>query len=200
MASPNAMAFPARVTGEGVGGCSACCFPSLWQPASLVDRGMWSQTLDLQNVSGAKLGCFLSSYKLHFYAVDLVPGNLKKVCDLVSDAKPKWYELGFQLEIKEVALEVIKMENSNNVQACFRKMLSAWLRTIDPPPSWEGLLTALEHDSVKCGDLAESIRQRFGILRQPQSKRMSEHSSSQAANPSGSREYIALGILHVFQF
>ena len=82
------------------------------------------------------------------------------------------------------------MENSNDVHACFRKMLSAWLKMIDPPPSWEGLLTALEHDSVKCGDVAESIRQRFGILKQPESEMMSEHSSSQAANPSGSRKYI----------
>ena len=131
----------------------------------------------------------LSFYKLHFYAVDLVTDNLKKVCDLVSDAKPKWYELGFQLEIKEVDLDIIKMENSNDVQACFRKMLSAWLRMIGPPPSWEGLLTALEHDSVKCGDLAERVRQHFGILRQPESERMSRHSSSQAANPSGSRKY-----------
>ena len=52
MSSPNTVALPARVTGGGVGGCSACCFPSLWQPASSVARGMWSQTLDLRNVSG----------------------------------------------------------------------------------------------------------------------------------------------------
>ena len=141
-------------------------------------------------MSGVKLGCFLSSYKHHFYAVDLVRDNLKEVCNLVSDAKPKWYDLGFQLDIKEVALEVIKMENSNNVHACFRKMLSTWLKMIDPTPSWEGLLTALEHDSVNCGDVAESIRQRFGILKQPESEMMSEHSSSPAANTSGSRKYI----------
>ena len=107
----------------------------------------------------------------------------------MSDAKPKWYELGFQLEIKAVVLDVIKMD-SNDVQACFRKMLSAWLKMIDPPPSWEGLMTALEHDSVNCGDVAESIRRRFGILKQPESEMMSEHSSSQAANTSGSRKYI----------
>ena len=86
------------------------------------------------------------------------------MCNLVSDAKPKWFELGFQLQIKEVALEVIKMENSD-VQACFRKMLSTWLKMVDPLPSWEGLLTALEHDSVNCSNLARSIRQDFDMTK-----------------------------------
>ena len=95
-------------------------------------------------------------------AVDLVPDNLLKVFNLVSDAKPKWFELGFQLQIREVELEVIEKENSA-VQACFRKMLSTWLKMVDPLPSWEGLLTALEHDSVNCSNLARSIRQDFDM-------------------------------------
>ena len=82
--------------------------------------------------------------------------------NLVSDAKPKWFELGFQLQIREVELEVIEKENSA-VQACFRKMLSTWLKMVDPLPSWEGLLTALEHDSVNCSNLARSIRQDFDM-------------------------------------
>ena len=108
----------------------------------------------------------------------------------MSDAKTKWFDLGFQLHIKEVDLDVIKMENDGDVQACFRKMLSTWLKMIDPPPSWEGLLTALEHHSVKRGDLAVRIRL---LLKQPErstttnkcsssqaGETMSERSSSQA--------------------
>ena len=101
-------------------------------------------------------------------AVDLVPDNLKKVCDLVWDARSKWFDLGFQLDVKYIELEVVEKDCSN-VNSSFRKMLSTWLKMIDPPPSWEDLLTALEHDSVKCGDLAERIRLRFGIFKQPES-------------------------------
>jgi hypothetical protein len=86
---------------------------------------------------------------------------------LVLDARSKWFNLGFQLDIKLVELEVIEM-NRKDVIPCFREMLSTWLNMIDPLPSWERLLTALEHESVKCGGLAESIRQRFGIPK-PQS-------------------------------
>ena len=114
------------------------------------------------------------SFYERIYAVDLVPDNLREVCDLVSDAKTKWFHLGFQLHIKEVDLDVIKMENDGDVQACFRKMLSTWLKIIDPPPSWEGLLTALEHHSVKRGDLAASIRQ---LLKQPESSTAMNESS-----------------------
>ena len=90
------------------------------------------------------------------YAVNLVPGNLEKVCDLVWDASSKWIDLGVQLHIKAAELKVIEMK-CTDAGSCLKEMISTWLRMIDPPPSWEGLMTALEHDSVKYGYLAEGI-------------------------------------------
>lgn len=98
------------------------------------------------------------------HAVDLVPNNLEKVCDLVWDANSKWLDLGIQLHIKDTELRDIE-RNCTDAGSCLKEMILTWLKTVDPPPSWEGLMAALEHDSVKCGALAESIRQRFGIYR-----------------------------------
>ena len=98
--------------------------------------------------------------------VELVPDNLKKLCNLISDANSRWFELGFQLDIKLTELEVIKSENTTT-NKCFWKMLSTWLNMIDPQPSWNRLLAALEHDSVRCGHLAKQIRKRFDLPNQP---------------------------------
>ena len=111
------------------------------------------------------------------------------MCDLLYDARSRWFDLGFQLDIKYTMLEVIKKDHSD-VNSCFREMLSTWLKMIDPPPSWEGLMTALEHDSVKCGDLAESIRERFGILNKPGNKPVPL--PAPAGKTSTSRKFIGL--------
>ena len=60
--------------------------------------------------------------------------------------------------------------NCKDVDACYIEMLSTWLKMIDPQPSWDGLLTALEHDFVQCGDLADQIRENYGIPKHPQAK------------------------------
>ena len=139
---------------------------------------IWGRTFEVQFV--------------FFYAsVDLVHDNLKKVCDLLYDARSRWFDLGFQLDIKYTMLEVIKKDHSD-VNSCFREMLSTWLKMIDPPPSWECLMTALEHDSVKCGDLAESIRRRFGILNKPENKTaMKRPLPAPAGKPSTSRKFVS---------
>ena len=120
------------------------------------------------------------------YAVDLVPGNVEKVCDLVQDASSKWYALGVQLHIKAAELKVIEMK-CTDAGSCLGEMISIWLRMADPPPSWVGLITALEHDSVECGDLAAYIRQRFGISRQPER----EPETTRTSKPSSSSEFMA---------
>ena len=99
-------------------------------------------------------------------AVELIPDNLKKLCNLLTDARPNWFKLGFQLDIQLTELTIIEI-NRKDVDACYIEMLSTWLKMIDPQPSWDGLLTALEHDSVKCGKLADGLREKYGIPRQP---------------------------------
>ena len=121
------------------------------------------------------------------YAVDLVPGNVEKVCDLVQDASSKWYALGVQLHIKAAELKIIEMK-CTDAGSCLREMISSWLTMVDPPPSWVGLITALEHDSVECGDLAAHIRQRFGIS---ESAAVKEPETTPTNKPSASSEFMA---------
>ena len=133
--------------------------------------------------------CQVISYSM--YAVDLVPGNVEKVCDLVQDASSKWYALGVQLHIKAAELKVIEMKCSGDLDSCFKEMISTWLMMIDPPPSWKGLMTALEHGSVKSNDVAEGIRQRFGISKQPESAAVKEPASTRTSEPTTSSEFSA---------
>ena len=154
---------------------------------------MLRKTLDHQNVGGEFGAGFLKFQLVFFCSVDLVHDNLKKVCDLVWDARSRWCDLGFQLDIKLNDLRVIE-KDCNDVNSCFREMLSTWLKMIDPPPSWECLMTALEHDSVKCGDLAKRIRQQFG-LKQSQSEKEMEEPSSQASKSPTSRKLIVASVI-----
>ena len=110
-------------------------------------------------------------------AVELIPDNLKKLCNLLTDARPNWFKLGFQLDIQLTELKIIEM-NRKDVDACYIEMLSTWLKMIDPQPSWDGLLTALEHDSVKCGKLADGLREKYGIPKNPQAAKSAANVSS----------------------
>ena len=59
-------------------------------------------------------------------------------------------------------LKVIEQDN-NDTSSRFREMLYTWLKMVDPSPSWEGLIVALEKESVGCDDVAEDVRQMLGI-------------------------------------
>lgn len=98
----------------------------------------------------------------HYFAVDLVPDNLCKVRNLLWDAMPDWFDLGLELGIKETTLKVIERDNRVTKQ-CFTDMLSKWLKMVDPHPSWEKLIEALEKPSVGHKDLVKSVKKELGI-------------------------------------
>ena len=104
-------------------------------------------------------------------AVDL---NLGKVQDLIWDARPKWFNLGLNLNIDQATLIMIK-QNHPNGDDCFREMLSEWLKSVEP--SWEELLAALRKPSVGYTQLAKKIAREFGIS--------DEGSSRAAVNTTG---------------
>ena len=92
------------------------------------------------------------------FAVALVPDNLVKVRDLVSEATSRWEDLGLELGLKESTLEAIK-EDKSNVHRRFRAMLSAWLHKVGAPPTWEALIAALREGSVGLPDVASRIEE-----------------------------------------
>lgn len=113
-------------------------------------------------------------------AVDLVPKSLPKVLKLIWKARDKWFNLGLVLGVDEIALKMLKHRYSDE-EACFREMLSTWLKMIDPLPSWEGLLAALREPPVGHALLAEHVRIKQGIPEQPGSSGAADTSESSAS-------------------
>ena len=58
----------------------------------------------------------------------MVPANLSKVRNVIWDTKTEWYDLGLELNLSESTLQTIKKDNPTDVKACFREMLSEWLK------------------------------------------------------------------------
>ena len=97
------------------------------------------------------------------FSVDLIPENLKRIKDLIFDAQDMWFSLGLGLHIEVETLKKIQKNKAlNSVSSRFNEMLHTWLKSIDPLPSWEGLISALEKRSVGCNDVAEVIRLMLG--------------------------------------
>lgn len=92
-----------------------------------------------------------------FSTVELISDNLPKVRNLIWDARNEWYDLGLELGLSQATLQTIKNENPTDVKACFREMLSEWLKMVNPQPSWVGLLRSLKEPSVGHFDLVKKI-------------------------------------------
>jgi hypothetical protein len=91
-----------------------------------------------------------------FYAVDLVPDNIRELSSSLVDASPEWFTLGLQLGINYTDLKMIE-QNNHRVQDRFMKMLSVWLEMTNPCPTWDGLIKALESPSVGHVNLANQL-------------------------------------------
>ena len=68
-----------------------------------------------------------------------VSGALWKLLPLASE----WQNIGTFLEIPPGKLKTIKSDNPNKVKDCLREMLTEWLDTTDPHPTWENLAKAI---------------------------------------------------------
>ena len=93
--------------------------------------------------------------------------NLPKVRTLIHKACSKWYDLGLELGIEDVTLDIIESNCHGDVETCFRKMLSEWLKMINPRPSWEGLIAALKKSYIGHKKLADEVRKEQDIPETP---------------------------------
>jgi hypothetical protein len=114
------------------------------------------------------------------HVVDLVSDNLPKLLILVMDVASTWYELGLQLGVKEPDLRIIEYNcYHRGALTCLREMLLVWLKMIDPPPSWERLLSSLDHSTVghPTATLSQEIKQKVGIVSEDVPARPSKYTS-----------------------
>ena len=71
-------------------------------------------------------------------------------------ARPKWKNIGLQLQIDIGTLDAINMNNHYDVDGCFTDMLVTWLK-MTYKPTLETLANALTSPSVGYEDVAEEI-------------------------------------------
>ena len=81
----------------------------------------------------------------------------------IAEAKTKWEFIGLSLKIDPEELEAIKYDCCSKVDECFKEMLKVWLKKVTPPPSWEGLINALQSKMVSHSKLAESLAKEHNI-------------------------------------
>ena len=61
---------------------------------------------------------------------------------LLPEAK-NWQIIGSLLEIPEELLDQIEADHPSNCQLCVRQVIKAWLKQVDPSPSWKNLAEAV---------------------------------------------------------
>ena len=73
-----------------------------------------------------------------------------------------WQTIGALLEVEEEKIRAIQDEENNvSSKDCLRVLLDEWLKSTDPPPSWQALAEAVEpFDS----DAADRIRRTYSNL------------------------------------
>lgn len=68
-------------------------------------------------------------------------------CDLFRELLPlanEWKNIGTLLEMPAGELDEIEGSNPHHLKDCMREMIKMWLRMIDPEPTWERLVKAME--------------------------------------------------------
>ncbi len=68
---------------------------------------------------------------------------------------------GLELGMNYGDLAAIKQRNGNDPDECFKDLLSHWLNQAEPKPTWEAIVSALESQTVGCGQLAETIKGKY---------------------------------------
>ena len=96
----------------------------------------------------------------------LSTADIKVVRKATFSAHPKWKDIGIELRVPTYALEGIA-QNHEDVSDRFREMLVAWLKLVNPKPTWEALVDALRQPAVGEEQLAQSVRQKYCPLHIP---------------------------------
>jgi len=73
-------------------------------------------------------------------------------------ATTEWYNLGLELGQLPSTLDSFDAKHSSDPAQCFREILKVWLNEIDPPPTWQAMVNALNSSTVGHHQLAEEIQ------------------------------------------
>ena len=84
-------------------------------------------------------------------------GDLRTIQNKTWSARWKWYHTGIELDISVDTLEAINLNNHGNCDRCYTAMLTEWLRTASPRPTWSTLAEALRSPPVNMRNLAAQL-------------------------------------------
>ena len=71
--------------------------------------------------------------------------------------RTEWYNLGLELGQQVSTLDSIEDKYRGDPSKCFRHVLKEWLKGVDPPPTWQGMVNALKSPTVTQHQVAERI-------------------------------------------
>jgi len=72
-------------------------------------------------------------------------------------ATTKWYNLGLELGQRASTLDCIDVKYRSDPSTCFRQVLKLWLNGVDPSPTWQAMVKALNSSTVAKYQLAKEI-------------------------------------------
>lgn len=83
--------------------------------------------------------------------------------ELLSKVASKWENIGVLLHniIDDGALSKIQADYRGDSGDCLREMLRVWLKKVDPPPSWNLIVDALECLGEE--KLAQELKERYCV-------------------------------------
>ena len=93
-------------------------------------------------------------------ATSLGVSDLSCVREELLDVSSKWFDIGLKLKLRVGFLERVRKQYPDPSEA-LREMLLHWLKKVNPPPTWEGLVCALESRTVGEPRLAEQLRTKY---------------------------------------
>ena len=70
-----------------------------------------------------------------------------------------WKPIGIYLQLPMATLKTIATENQNDPRKCLMDMLDAWLKRVEPPPTWSSIIKTVEFLGEE--QLAKELREEY---------------------------------------
>ena len=87
--------------------------------------------------------------------------SLKALLNELHPVRANWYNIGLQLNVPYTTLDSFRQLYSDPSDL-LREMLKFWLKTaVDPPPTWETVVTALRSPSVNEKSVAAQLEAEY---------------------------------------
>ena len=86
--------------------------------------------------------------------------DLAVALEEVYDARSKWYDIGIMLKIPVSTLNSIRAQYHDPKDA-LREMLTVWLNSVDPKPTWRALVDVLQSKVVAEAQLADQLERKW---------------------------------------